>query len=334
MKRAALTLFVLAPIFGEVLVGSTPPAAFLNPVGALYLLSLYGSAAVLIREVVRRRGLGWGSLLLLGAAYGLLEEGLVVNSLLNPLWPDLVFLNGAGRALGVNWIWTIAFAGYHAVISIAIPIVVTEAAFPNHAGRPWLGRLGLWLMAALLTLASLTGLALFGFLGFAKLGYPHPTASWFLILAITLALVVVALRWRPRPRLQAVKAPPGPWRLRLAGFGVITAWFVAVYVVGSKSPIGLVTVLAIVAVEGLAVLALWRWSARPGWGAPHRLALASGALGFFIALDPLIEFGSHPAGKVTTGITLVGLATLLGLVWLARRRPSQPPVAAPSGTLT
>jgi hypothetical protein len=320
MKRAALTLFVLAPLFGEVLVGATPPLALLNPLATVYLLSLYGAAAVLIREVVRRRGLGWGSLLLLGGAYGLLEEGLVVNSLLNPFWPDLIFLHGAARAAGINWIWTVAFMGYHAVISISIPVVVVEALFPDLAGRPWVGRLGIWLMGALLTLASLTGLALFGFVAFAKLGYAHPSDSWFLILAMTIGMVVAALRLRPTPRPTVAATPPGLWRLRLVAFAITTAWFIAVYVVPGKAPIGLVPVLATAGLEGLAVLALWRWSARGGWGAPHRLALASGALGFFIVLDPFVEFGLHPAGKAATGMTLVGLLTLLGLVWLARRQ--------------
>lgn len=75
---ALLTLYVLAPIVGEVLSGSTPPLNFITPFTFLLLTWLYGSGAIIARELVRRRGLGWTSILLLGAAYGILEEGLVV----------------------------------------------------------------------------------------------------------------------------------------------------------------------------------------------------------------------------------------------------------------
>jgi hypothetical protein len=267
----------------------------------------------------------------MGGAYGLLEEGLVVNSLLNPLWPDVIFLHGAARAAGVNWIWTVAFMGYHAVISISIPIVVTEAIYPDLADRPWLGRLGVWMMGVILFLASLTGLLLFGFLAFRKLGYSHPSTSWFLILALATAMVVIALRLKPRTARAAASAVPGLWRLRLGAFALMTAWFAAVYVVPGKAPFGLIPVLAIAGVECLAAFAVWRWSARAGWHAPQRLALASGAVAFFIALDPVIEFGAHPAGKGVTGLTLVGLLTLALLVWLARRTETRvAPVAPPA----
>ncbi|OLC21634.1 MAG: hypothetical protein AUH33_01400 [Chloroflexi bacterium 13_1_40CM_68_21] len=81
---AALALFVLAPVCGELLSGSTPLRAFVNPFTFLYLSGLYGSGALIVREIVRRRGLGWRNVLLLGAAYGVLEEGLVVTSWTNP----------------------------------------------------------------------------------------------------------------------------------------------------------------------------------------------------------------------------------------------------------
>jgi hypothetical protein len=46
--------------------------------------------------------------------------------------------------------------------------------------------------------------------------------------------------------------------------------------------------------------------------------LATGVIGFFVLLAPLIEFVAHPAGKITTGMTLVNLAFLVGLILLAR----------------
>lgn len=73
---AALVLLFLSPIIAEFLSGSTTPTEFINPVVLLMLLGLYGTSALLIRELRVRHGLGYASVLVLGFAYGVLEEGL------------------------------------------------------------------------------------------------------------------------------------------------------------------------------------------------------------------------------------------------------------------
>jgi len=80
----ALILFLLSPAIGELLSGSAPPVEFFNPFGFVILVSLYGSGAVIIRELKIRWKKGISSVLLLGAAYGILEEGLLVCSFYNP----------------------------------------------------------------------------------------------------------------------------------------------------------------------------------------------------------------------------------------------------------
>jgi len=46
------------------LTGSTPQLMFINPISLLFETGLSGSGAILIRELVRRRGLGWSSIFL------------------------------------------------------------------------------------------------------------------------------------------------------------------------------------------------------------------------------------------------------------------------------
>ena len=73
MKRLltpAVVLFFLSPAIGELLSTSSPPAEFFNPFTLLLQASLYGSGALLVRELAHRWGKGWPSVLLLGAAYG------------------------------------------------------------------------------------------------------------------------------------------------------------------------------------------------------------------------------------------------------------------------
>ncbi|MBX6343124.1 MAG: hypothetical protein IRY97_11745, partial [Thermomicrobiaceae bacterium] len=140
----ALALVLLSPLVAEVLLGATP----LSNAGALLPdLAAYGCGALLIRELVRRRGRGWASILTLGVAYGIVEEGLALGSLFNPELFDAGRLGG--RWLGVNWDWTEWTLGYHAVWSIATPILLAEILFPSRRREPWLGRRGLWLAGAL-----------------------------------------------------------------------------------------------------------------------------------------------------------------------------------------
>src|SRR5512145_1942134 len=75
----ALALWLIAPVFGEMVSGSTPLNEYLSPFCILLFGMLYGSGALLIREMLIRGQKGWRSLLLLGMAYGIYEEGLMVR---------------------------------------------------------------------------------------------------------------------------------------------------------------------------------------------------------------------------------------------------------------
>ena len=97
-------LLLLSPVVAEVLSGSTPLLMFFNPFSLLLEVGLYGAGAILIRELALRRGLGWTKILLLGAAYGIVEEDLQIQSFFNAHHTGLGNLAVYGRALGVNWV--------------------------------------------------------------------------------------------------------------------------------------------------------------------------------------------------------------------------------------
>ena len=125
----ALALYLLSPIVGELLSGSAPPAEFFTPFGFTIMVLLYGGGAVTVRELKFRWRKGMGSLLLLGAAYGVLEEGLMVASFQNPHWQDIGILGVFGRWLGINWVWAVELTAYHSIVSIAVPIMLVELAY-------------------------------------------------------------------------------------------------------------------------------------------------------------------------------------------------------------
>lgn len=145
-----LCLLLLAPATGELLSGSSPPTEYFQPFSFILLTVLYGSGALLVRELARRWKVGWISIFLLGMAYGIYEEGILVRSFFDPGWMDLDVLGVYGRAWGVNWIWSIALTLFHAAISISVPILLVELAFPSHKNDPWLSKRGLIVFGVLL----------------------------------------------------------------------------------------------------------------------------------------------------------------------------------------
>src|ERR1051326_4380814 len=155
--KPMLTLLVLSPAIGELLSGSSPPLQFFNPIAFLFLVGLYGCGALLIRETVIRRQLTSTGLLLLGAAYGILEEGITCKSFFNPNWTDTGLLSVYGRAAGVNWVWAFGLTVYHMVVSITVPIFLTEALFSARARNAWLRPRGLAVSSAALALVVVLG---------------------------------------------------------------------------------------------------------------------------------------------------------------------------------
>lgn len=118
-------LLVLAPVMAELLLGDVPLNVSL-PVLMILNLSYYGTGALIVRKIVRRRGLSWAWIPILAFTYGLIEEGLVLHSLFNPNFPGVGSLGFYGRALGVDWIWATFVLGLHTVWSLPVPILVTE----------------------------------------------------------------------------------------------------------------------------------------------------------------------------------------------------------------
>ncbi len=88
MKRAApaIALFFLAPLVAEFLLGDLP----ITMLPALIVLApLYDGGALLIREVARRKGRGWPTIILLGVAYAVFEEAFTTQTLFNPNYLNL-----------------------------------------------------------------------------------------------------------------------------------------------------------------------------------------------------------------------------------------------------
>src|SRR2546430_16964548 len=74
---------------------------------------------------------GWASIFLLGVAYGIVEEGLALWTLFNPLAQPVGVLGFYGHWLGVNWVWTVGLLIFHSVYSFGLPIFLFGLFFPE-----------------------------------------------------------------------------------------------------------------------------------------------------------------------------------------------------------
>jgi hypothetical protein len=266
----AFVLVFLAPFVGEVLLGNTP----LRLIGAyLLVLPMYGFGALFIRELSRRTGRGWPTILILGVAYGVVEEGLADMSLFNPNFLGQHLLS-YGNLFGIGWPWWFFVLTLHAVWSIGVSIALAEALFARHGPYPWLGRTGLVVSGVVFGL----GVVLVHFVG----GEGYKLSAGELVLSLALVAVLTAVAFLlPRRRVTQPAGPqqaPSPWVAGVTAF-VLTGAFMSVTRLAYTLKLSaVVLILVYFLLYGLAVLAVSRWSRRIGWNAEHRFALAAGAL--------------------------------------------------------
>ena len=93
-------LILSAPIVAELLSGSTPFAAFFKLPIFLTYFGFYGCGALIIREIAAHKKMNYINVLLLGAAFGVLEEGILLKSWYDPTWMGAAITSQALRVLG------------------------------------------------------------------------------------------------------------------------------------------------------------------------------------------------------------------------------------------
>ncbi len=304
-----MALFLLSPIVAELLSGSSPPLEFFNPIVFFLLASLYGSGAIIVRELSTRWGRGWPSILLLGAAYGILEEGLMVKSFFDPNWIDLGILGTYGRWLGVNWVWAEWLTIYHSIFSISIPILVVDLIYPSYKGTNWVGKRALVGFFILLS-----AVVLFGHIFLTP--YPLSFEQIFgSIMAIAL-LVYVARRF-PVLKKEENRTNASTWPFWFIGFSLTLTFFVTFGALPHIIPFPLFAMLIGFLLVMCFALLIFRLSRR-GINDLHRYLLASGALSFLVILAPIQEMDMNRIDN-PAGMTLVGLAFLLFLIFIGMR---------------
>jgi hypothetical protein len=307
MRRVvpAIVLFVLSPLVAEYLLGDFT----LTALGSLlFLAPMYGGGAVLIREVARRTGRGWPAIALLALAYGVLEEGIVTQSLFNPDYADSHLLDrGFVPALGIAVPWTLYVLALHTVWSISVPAAIVEE-FTDRRTAPWLRTPGLILVSVIFVLGAAAVTA-----GSYADGHFRAAGPQLATVAVVIVALIVAAFAVPRQLPRAPGTAPAPWAVllvTLAGgslFIVCLRW---------NPVLSAVTMLAVFAGVGAAMLI---WSRRDGWDGTHRLAAAGGGL-LTYAWHAFTTAPLDGAGPISTPVSHVVLALAAVAVLVAASR--------------
>jgi hypothetical protein len=290
----AIGLFLVAPLVAEFLLGNMS----ITHLGLLGILApLYGGGALLIRECVRRTGRGWTSIFLLALAYGVLEEAFLTESLFNPdyLGLKLHLLQPAFvPAFGIGAWYTLFVLTLHTVWSISAPIALIETLVPKRAQLPWIGRVGIGVVAVVFAFACISMGAFTVRADPSHFAASRAQFTWSAFILI--GLIALAFSLPRRPAAQRIGRAPNPWIPGIESFALASIFLLI------PSEWGWWAVLVYLSLDALAILPIWIWSCRTGWSAIHRLALAGGAA---------IAYGCHafvqtPSLGNTGAITRVG----------------------------
>jgi len=295
----------------EYLLGDLP----LKLLSALIVLALaYGGGAILIRETARRMGRGWPTMLTLGAAYTLIGEGLVSQSLFNPdymqkhwhlLYPAYI------PALGIGGWWTLFMFNLHTFWSMGVSIALVEALFPAEAEAPWLGLVGDSIVALVFVLGSV---ASFG-IGFKQNRFLASHAQLLSAAVLSVMLMVSAFLIPARRAHMAGGRVPSPW-ITSPWITGASAFVLGMGVMNTPPKWGWAAVGALLAIDAVFLVLVTLFSRQTGWSALHALSLAAGgALDYgihaFFIQRPLV--GGLLWMRISNTVFLAAAVWLIGL---------------------
>lgn len=309
--KAAIFLLIFSSVSAELISGSSPPMEYFGQMALVFLVPFYGIGAILVNEAAIRWGKGWPTILLLGAAWGIFEEGIVVMSFFNPGWVDLGPLGDYGRLFGVNWVWSVNVTVFHMIWSIAIPIMLMRMIFPQVESSVLVRtRTAVALSMALILVSALLSISISRTMGYAA---PLPL---FLGAVIAMLLVIAVAKRMPVHLL----ADPGdaptrkPLRYYLVGLGFATGFFITNFVIPWTNIYSIIDIFIIVALVLLSGRYLEKNIGRRS-NDMHKLALVGGLCSVWILFAFIHELSG---GAGMAGMAVVAVLYIVFLLWCRR----------------
>ena len=249
-------------------------------------------------------------MLMLGAAYTLIGEGLVSQSLFNPdymkkhwhlLYPAYI------PSLGIGGWWTVFMFNLHTFWSMGVSIALVEALFPVEAEAPWLGPVGDSVVALVFVLGSA---ASFG-IGFKQNQFVASHAQLVGAALLSALLMVCAFLIPARRSPMAGGMAPSPWIPSPWVTGAV-AFLLGMAALHAPPKWGWAAVGAMLAIDAVFLVLVTLFSRQTGWSALHVLSLAAGG-----ALDYGIRaFTAKPLVGGALWMRISNTVFLAAAVWL------------------
>jgi len=326
-------LIVLAPMV-EYLTGSTAFSLLIgDPIVFLILLGqnlgFYGSGVLLVREARVRWRKGWATVWLLGASYGILEEGIGTQVLFNPA--TTAGVGSYGHLFGVNWATVAVLVPIvHPLYSISLPILLFELTLPEYRTRSLVSVRGLGLAVVLL------GVDAVGTSYLLTARVTHFFAGYLLFAACGVVGMVLVLAARfARPT--SLAARPGSPTASPSSFGILGATFPWAIFLGSDLLIraSAPPALVIAFVLAIGIFAL-RWvlvHVGRSWNARAKTALGIGLVAGLIPMGIFSQIDTGP-GLVAVGAGVLLVILFCVYLWRRYRRDEAGSGYGPRGPIT
>jgi hypothetical protein len=303
--RALWVLAIMSPTIAELCSGSSPPLEFFVPTSFALLLGLYGAGVLIVRELSVIWRTGWIGVLVLGAAYGILEEGVAIKSFFDSEWMDLGNLGVYGRYLGTNWVWAVWLTIYHSAISITLPIFILSLLYPDLKSERLLTKKTFNIVLVILFIDVLVCTTL--------LNDYAPLAPMYLLSIVAVFGLTLYAKHIPRSFLMPSRARPSwkPSTFFMIGFFFILFSFIISGIFSETALPPAVPIVLLLMISFYVILLI-----KHGIGLTDNKAqkayFVSGILFFFVPFGILNELNGYP------GMSVVAVATALFVMDLMR----------------
>jgi hypothetical protein len=307
---ALIFLIFLSTCLAEFLTGSTAPLRMLtNPLVFAENAGLYGCGSILIREVAIKWRKRWGTILLLGGAYAVGEEGFAAKTMVDPVGSP-VGNQIYNHFAGINWVPLASLTVFHSVFSIGVPLVLLELLFPETKYRRLTGKLGF-------------GIVMFAY-GFTVtilslwLGNPYVPSIFATVFLSAYALTfITAAYFAPNSFLQAKTELRNKTEINfvLLGLGFLGSFFLLSVFGHPLLPWPLQSLLFLPPAL-LTALFLVRHAGKKG----NEIVKIDFILGMFLVFVPIDILLELQGDTGVLAFTAMMLALALSLRWLVLRR--------------
>jgi len=311
-------LFLLSPFIAEFLLGNLPARMLfvMLPLGLMY-----GTGAIFIRELVRHTNRSWLTLLLLAAAYGLIEEGLVTQSLFNPNYLHLRLLDyGFISEFGIGLPWLIYVITIHVAWSICVPIGLVECLFPQRQKTPWLTTRGVVIVG----IAFVIGCALIANVSQKDNPYWASLPQLLSVAAAAAALVFIAFRLT-KPVKPHGPVAPNSWLLFATPF-LLGSLLMILQLLVEKTwhwP-WQYAVLGALLIETAFILFIQHATYGKLWTSRNQWALMTGGIGVYMWFGFVLDFFTQGSAGLVGHTCIAAVTVALVVIALFKTKQTNP----------